>query len=122
MKNPMLQKYVSLHEQLMREKRRLEAQLAEINRALGVQAAAAGRQQEANGVHAGGRKRARNEKSLKEVVLQVTKAKPLSRQELLEAVKGVGYVFTAKDPLNSLSTLLYTDKDIKNTGGKFGPR
>ena len=122
MKNPMLQKYVSLHEQLMREKRRLEAQLAEINRALGVQAAAAGRQQATNGVHAGSRKRARNEKSLKEVVLQVTKAKPLSRQELLEAVKGVGYVFTAKDPLNSLSTLLYTDKDIKNTGGKFGPR
>jgi hypothetical protein len=68
-----------------------------------------------------GRKRAQNSVSLREAVLNATKAKPLSRQEILASVQSAGYVFTAKDPLNSLSTLLYTDKGIKNHGGKFGP-
>ncbi|KAB2659793.1 MAG: hypothetical protein DVB31_15340 [Verrucomicrobia bacterium] len=66
-------------------------------------------------------KRAKNALSLREVVKAVTKAAPLARQDILKAVLKQGYVFTAKDPLNSLSTLLYSDKSIKNYGGKFGP-
>lgn len=118
MRNVTLKKFVSLQEELLRQKRRLEAQLAEINRALGAHSAAVG----GNGSGAEGRKRAKNSMSLKEIVLQVTRSKPLSRQDLLAAVQKAGYVFAAKDPLNSLSTLLYTDKDIRNHGGKFGPK
>jgi hypothetical protein len=51
----------------------------------------------------------------------VTKAKPLSKPEILTAVSKSGYVFTAVNPMNSLNTLLYSDKAFKNHGGKFGP-
>jgi hypothetical protein len=63
-----------------------------------------------------------NPAALKVMVLQVTKKKPLTRQEILVAVQKAGYKFVAKDPLNSLSTLLYTAKEIKNFGAKFGPK
>ena len=74
------------------------------------------------GKGAPGKGRRGNPDSLKAMVLQVTKKKPLDRHELLVAVQKAGYKFVAKDPLNSLSTLLYTAKEIKNYGGKFGPK
>jgi hypothetical protein len=140
MKNDKLKQFVSLREQLLRDKADLEARLNEINKALGAVAGAAaapviavatvskrGRKASAlkpataHVTKPASRKRAQNSVSLREAVLNATKAKPLSRQEILAAVQSAGYVFTAKDPLNSLSTLLYTDKGIKNHGGKFGP-
>jgi hypothetical protein len=140
MKNDKLKQFVSLREQLLRDKADLEARLSEINKALGAVTGAAaapvvasapaakrGRKPSAPkaatapAAKPAGRKRAQNSVSLREAVLNATKAKPLSRQEILVAVQSAGYVFTAKDPLNSLSTLLYTDKGIKNHGGKFGP-
>lgn len=139
MKIDKLKQYVSLREQLLRDKAELESRLAEINKALGAvssgapatpagapavkrgrkPAAAAG--PAAKAPKAGAGKRAKNSVSLREAVLAATKAKPLARQEILTAVQAAGYKFAAKDPLNSLSTLLYTDKGIKNYGGKFGP-
>jgi len=135
MKNDKLKQFVSLREQLLRDKADLEARLSEINKALGavgsavvpsvVAAPVAKRGSKPSAPKAGAkpasRKRAQNSISLREAVLEATKSKPLSRQEILAAVQSAGYVFTAKDPLNSLSTLLYTDKGIKNHGGKFGP-
>ena len=140
MKNDKLKQFVSLREQLLRDKADLEMRLSEINKALGAVTGAAaapvvasspvvkrGRKPSAvkpataPAAKPAGRKRAQNSVSLREAVLNATKAKPLSRQEILAAVQSAGYVFTAKDPLNSLSTLLYTDKGIKNHGGKFGP-
>jgi len=76
----------------------------------------------AKGKGAPGKGRRGNPDSLKAIVLQVTKSKPLNRHDLLVAVQKAGYKFVAKDPLNSLSTLLYTAKEIKNYGGKFGPK
>jgi hypothetical protein len=118
----------------------LESRLAEINKALGsvspsapavvATAPAAKRGRKPAAVPAAavaspavkrGGKRAKNTVSLRDAVLAATKAKPLARQEILTAVQAAGYKFAAKDPLNSLSTLLYTDKGIKNYGGKFGP-
>ena len=64
-------------------------------------------------------KRAKNAMSLKEAAVKSIGSKTLSRQEILDGVLEAGYKFTAKKPLNSLSTLLYTDKAFKNTGGKF---
>lgn len=67
------------------------------------------------------RKRAENTLSLLEAVLTVTKDKPFSKPEILVAVDKLGYKFSAKSPMNSLNTLLYTNKGIKNFDGKFGP-
>jgi len=144
MKIDKLKQYVSLREQLLRDKAELESRLAEINKALGsvtpsapavvatapaakrgrkpaaVPAAAPAAAPASPAVKRGG-KRAKNTVSLRDAVLAATKAKPLARQEILTAVQAAGYKFAAKDPLNSLSTLLYTDKGIKNYGGKFGP-
>ena len=143
MKKDKLHQFVSLRDQLLREKTELVSRLSEINAALGdvrvtpvaapapaVGASAPVRRgrrpkntaRSAPAAAAGGRrKRARNAMSLREAVMAVTKSRPLSRQDLLKAVQASGYVFTAKDPLNSLSTLLYSDKGIRNTNGKFGP-
>lgn len=140
MKIDKLKQYVSLREQLLRDKVELESRLVEINKALGsvtpsapavvATAPVAKRGRKPAAVPAAapaspavkrGGKRAKNTVSLRDAVLAATKAKPLARQEILTAVQAAGYKFAAKDPLNSLSTLLYTDKGIKNYGGKFGP-
>lgn len=111
-------KYVALREALAKEKTALEARLAAINAALGGKASAvSGKPGPKPGPRS--RKRAKNELSMKEAVVKALAAKPLSRTELLQAVLKLGYKFTAKNPLNSLSTLLYSDKSIKNTAGKF---
>lgn len=111
-------KYVALREALAKEKTALEARLAAINAALeGKPPAAPSKPGPKPGPRS--RKRAKNEMSMKEAVVKALAAKPLSRTELLQAVLKLGYKFTAKDPLNSLSTLLYSDKSIKNTDGKF---
>lgn len=112
-------KYVALREALAKEKTALEARLADINCALdGKGGAVAGKPGPKPGSRRRG-KRAKNEMSMKEVTVKALAGKPLSRTELLQAVMKLGYKFTAKNPLNSLSTLLYSDKSIKNTGGKF---
>jgi hypothetical protein len=63
----------------------------------------------------GSRKRAENSASLKDTVIAILKdKKSLGRKELLDAVIGGGYKFTATDPLNSLSTLIYSNRKIFN--------
>ena len=52
---------------------------------------------------------------------RATKAKPLSKPDILVAVEKAGYVFSAKSPMSSLNTLVYSDKSFKNVDGKFGP-
>lgn len=141
MKNDKLKQFVSLRAQLMKDKAELESRLAEINKALGavsaVSAPAAkptgavrrGRPPGSSAVVAADSKavvrrggaRPKNAMSLKEAVLTVTKSKPLSRPDILKAVLALGYKFKTKDPLNSLGTLLYSDKAFKNNGGIFGP-
>lgn len=131
MKRDPLKQFVVLRESLLSRQAELQAELKSINEALGVAgvavaaaaavpAAAGKRRGRAPGTRGGGR-RAKNSLSLKEAVLTVTKAKPLAKPEILTAVAKLGYKFAAKDPMNSLNTLLYTDKQIKNHGGKFGP-
>jgi hypothetical protein len=127
-----LKQYVSLRQDLIDEKRQIEARLGEINQALSATGGGAppkrgpGRPPgpSAAVVRRGPRKfkRAKNTMSLKEAVLQATKSRPLAKKEILSAVSKSGYKFTAKDPMNSLNTLLYGDKGFKKHGaGKFGP-
>jgi hypothetical protein len=126
MKSKSLKQFVAIRESLLKRQAELQAELSEINSALGagkVAAPAASAPAPAPAAPAARRRgrRAQNELSLKEAVLAATKSKPLAKQDILQAVAKLGYKFTAKDPLNSLNTLLYTAKQIKNYGGKFGP-
>ncbi len=122
MKTTNVSQYVALREALVKEKAALEVRLVAINHALegkggGPAVVKTGKVGRPPGRRRG--KRAKNEFSMKEAVVRALAGKPLNRQELLQAVQKLGYKFTAKDPLNSLSTLLYTDKSFKNTDGKF---
>ena len=112
MKSDALKQYVALRETLLKEKSALEARLEQISRALDLDGGAVERT-------AGGR--VRNPMSLKIAVTRVTKGKALNKQEILAAIKKLGYRFSAKDPINSLNTVLYTGKVFKNQGGKFSP-
>lgn len=123
MKNDPLKAFVSLRDNLLKRKATLEAELAQIDKVLAIspKAATVASPKAAASVTAGGRaKRAKNELSLKEAVVAVTKGKSLSKPDILEAIAKIGYKFTAKSPMNSLNTLLYSDKVFKNTDGKFG--
>ena len=123
MKTANVNQYLALRESLVKEQAALEARLADINRALEGKAAPAPATVAAKpGPKPGSRrrgKRAKNEFSMKEATVKALASKPLTRPELLQAVLKLGYTFTAKKPLLSLSTLLYTDKSFKNNDGKF---
>ena len=123
MKRDPLKQYVSLRESLLKKKAALETELAQINKALAVEPAAPAAPVKAGRKAAAPvkRKRAKNEMSLKEAVVAATKAKPLAKADILTTISKAGYAFTAKSPMNSLNTLLYSDKSFKNHGGKFGP-
>lgn len=120
----LLQEYHALRAALSKERVAIENRLKEINRALGgsdgTSAAAAPSLRKA-GRPAGRVARAENQMPLREAVLKVLTATPVSRQELLAAVQKLGYRFASKNPLNSLQTFLYGSgkKLIKRVGGKF---
>lgn len=121
MKRDPLKQYVSLRDSLLKRKATLEAELEKINAALGEAGPVAAPVAKARVKAApAGRKRAKNSISLKAAVSQVLADKALTKPEILKAVTKLGYEFTAKDPTNSLNTLLYSDKSFKNQGdGKF---
>lgn len=118
MKQNNVGQYVALRAALLKEKAELEARLQDISHALGGRGTTSP-QPEPKQPRARRGRRARNELTMKEATVQALAGKPLSRTELLQAVMKLGYKFTAKNPLNSLSTLLYSDKSFKNTDGKF---
>ncbi|MFO1459474.1 MAG: hypothetical protein U1G08_08685 [Verrucomicrobiota bacterium] len=124
-----LKQFTQLRESLLKRQAAVQAELTQISAALGAFGSVA-TEPTAPAARGGGKatakrrggKRAENSMSLAEAVLTVTKAKPLSKPEILTAIGKLGYKFTAKSPLNSLNTLLYTNKQIKNYDGKFGPK
>lgn len=64
--------------------------------------------------------RGKNANSLKATVLKVLGKKGLKRQKIVAAVKAAGYIFATKNPLNSVSAMLYSDKKtFKKKDGKF---
>lgn len=118
MKVDTVKQFVALRAALVNEKARLEARLVEINRALSQTTRAVPASAPAARAP---RHRARNELSLKEAITRVTKNKPLTKAEILEAIKKVGYKFAAQNPMNSLNVTLYTKGNFKNANGKFSP-
>jgi aspartate aminotransferase-like enzyme len=116
MKTASVKQFMALRSALEQEKKKLEARLKEIRIALdGVASASGGRGLTPTS-------RAVNALSLREAVAEVVRAKPLNKLEILDAVASIGYKFTARDPMMSLNTLLYTPGNFKkHPGGKWGP-
>jgi hypothetical protein len=125
MKTDSLKQFVALRQSLIAEKAALEKRLKEISAALTGQvtapvaatpAAAAPTQPRRR------RKRPANKVSLKELILQATKARPLTKPEILKAVLASGYKFATDKPMGSVNVILYgRQPKFANKGGKFSP-
>ena len=117
MKRDNLKQFVALRESLLQEKAELEHRLAQINEVLsGASPTGTGAPSQRSG------RRKRNELSLRDAIVQVTSAKPLTKEDVLEAVQKLGYEFSTAKPLNSVSTVLYGKKPkFTKKDGKFSP-
>jgi hypothetical protein len=123
-----LKQFVTLYQRFQAEKRQLEARLAEINQALGEGGVATApkqtppRMRRSTSFPARGRRRIKNPISLPKAVAQLTSRRPMTKQEILSEVVKLGYRFTAKNPVNSLNTVLYGKKPkFRHAGGRFSP-
>ncbi|MGZ5544676.1 MAG: hypothetical protein ACXWIU_08365 [Limisphaerales bacterium] len=112
-----LENFLSLQTQIFTEREKLVARLAEIDgelAKLGFNATVR---------HYGLRTptgRVRNPKSLKKLVVEILAAKPLTKDEVYDAVLRSGYQFSTNDPLNSLGVVLYGKSPcFKRVGKKF---
>jgi hypothetical protein len=134
MKTDILKQYLTFQDALKKERAQLEQRLEQIKQVLaGKDSALAARlaapvarpaRRGAGLVRKAGKKPVkpiRNKMSLREAVIQVTKDKPLTKQEILAAIHKLGYRFATKNPLNTLSVVLYSKKQFKNQNGKFSP-
>ena len=110
-----IKQFLSSRDSLQKEKAALENRLAQINRALSTQLNAAPTVTPKRKAVA----RVVNTLSLREAIVQATHARPLTKLEILAAVKKLGYRFATNDPMNSLGATLYNPKKFKNSGGKF---
>jgi len=126
MRTDILQQYLTSHEALRKEKTELESRLARINQALAGRAMiSAGRMPGLLDMPRRGRrvsKRATNTLSLVEAMRKATSAKPLTKPEILAAIKKLGYKFESSNPMNSVNVKLYTRGLFqKRPGGRFSP-
>ena len=124
--NSDIKRYLSLRDSLIQEKTKLELRLREINEALGGAAATPNREPVAAKAGArrsgSGRRGARGPISLRDAVLQATAGAPLTKEEILNRVKALGYRFSTNNPLNSLGVILYgKNPRFKNQDGRFSP-
>jgi hypothetical protein len=59
---------------------------------------------------------------LREAVLQLTSQRAMTKEEILQGVKQLGYKFSTSNPLNSLGVILYgKNPRFKNEQGRFSP-
>lgn len=119
MRSDSLKQYVSLRQNLVKEKAELEERLAQINEVL--QSDGPGLPGLGMGLRTRAVKRIRNKISLREAVRQVTAKKPLTKPEILESIDKMGYKFSSDNPVNSLNAVLYANKQFKNNNGRFSP-
>lgn len=65
---------------------------------------------------------ATNKQSLKSIVAEIVRRKPLSKQEIMEQVLARGYKFSTDKPMGSINAMLYSTtgrKEFRNQDGKF---
>jgi hypothetical protein len=114
--NP-LKDYVAVRDAIFAERETLIARLREIDEAIGTQGLRGRDSYYGPRTPTG---RVRNEKSLKDAVLEVIDGKALTKHDILDAVLRGGYQFSTDDPLNSLGVILYgKNPKFENNGGKF---
>lgn len=133
MKQDITTRIVQLHASLVKEKTALEQRLSIINQALGsiggsvnsgasVSKAAVAIAAPKPGKRGGARRRLDNPMPLKKAMIQVSKGKPMTKDEILAAVQKLGYKFTGPIPMNSINVHLYTKGQFKkHPGGRFSP-
>lgn len=126
MKNSSIKKFIALRDGLLKEKAEITARLIEIEQALGSEAVATApkaaktvKAPRAAKAPRAGKRRARNEMSLKEAAVKVAAGKAMTKQEILDGIIKLGYKFSTKDPMNSLNVVLYSGKTFKRADGKF---
>ena len=118
----LLKQFTELRNRLVTERTQLQGRLTEIDQVLGCFQAPAPAPVTKVPKPAKATRRGRhgNSASLREVVIEATRNKPLTKEEILDAVQQAGYKFKTKKPLNTLSVLLYTGP-FKRANGKFFP-
>ena len=121
-----LKQYAQLRQKLSAEKSQIEARLREINAVLepaadAPAAVAPVAAKARSGGRGRGKGRGKNSLSMREAITKALQEHgPLARKELAQAVKEVGYVSNAKDPLSSMGVVLYAkNSPFKNKEGKF---
>jgi hypothetical protein len=125
MKTDSLKQFVTLRQSLISEKAAIERRLKEISAALAGQLAAPAAVAPKAGTAPKPRRRRKrpaNKVSLKQLVVEFTKAKPLTKPEILKAVLASGYKFATAKPMGSVNVILYgRNPKFTNKGGKFTP-
>lgn len=111
-----LKQFLDLREALRAEREQLTARLRDINATLFPSPT--------NGSNSGlvstHRPVKRGPLSLKEAILKATAKKALAKEEILQAVLDLGYVFSTNDPLNSIGVIIYgKNPKFTNEGGRF---
>ena len=113
-----LKDFASLRHSLENERERISARIQAINAVFGYEPGPIAKA--AKPARVKKPFRAKNALSLKEAVVKVTTGKPLTKEEIFEAVKKLGYKFTTTKPLASINVVLYGRKPkFKNHDGKF---
>lgn len=117
-----IKRFLSLRDSLIEEKARLEKRLHEIASALGEITPRSQHLPATNTPEQRGVRRRGGGLSLRDAVLQVTSRGPLTKEEILNAVKQLGYRFSTNNPLNSLGVILYgKNPKFSNQSGRFSP-
>ena len=115
MKTDVLHRYISLQANLKQEREQLLTRLQQIEQALGSTPSVP------LPVGASGRTGRRgNPMPLRDAVLRVTAQRPMTKEEIMQAVHQLGYRFKSKDPMNVLGVVLYgKNPRFRNDGGRF---
>lgn len=119
-----IRKYLNLRESLIQERAKLQSRLQEIDSALGASTIAPESRSLASPARGpstrAGRRGPRSGLSLREAVIQAIGQGSHTKEEILAAVKNLGYRFTTNNPMNSLGVILYgKNPKFKNDGGRF---
>ena len=130
MKVDTLKVFAKLQDALVAEKSMIEGRLEKINALLGRHSFAPSEPHDGRfpgsvstngGMRRKYRRGPRAGMSLREAIAQATAHRPLTKPEILDAVKNLGYVFTTKRPLASINTTLYTGGYFQQQSGRYSP-
>jgi hypothetical protein len=112
-----LKRFMSLHNQILAERRAVIARLRDLDEkleAMGFNATV-----RHYGIHTPSG-RVRNKTSLKKAVVNVIANRSMTKEEVLRAVLASGYQFNTDDPMNSLGVILYgKNPKFENVDGRF---